>query len=194
MSEANDLKIRSLSAVLLRKLTELHNNNWKILPENIKSNIKNELLSVLINEKEKYVKFKICDAIAKIAENIYENEETWNELLEYIFSVLAKNYEECDMIQIESALQLLTSMFGYICEDVMKGINVLSTTFKNYFKTNNMSLRTKTAETISEMISICDKKEIKLFREFIILILETTMKCIDDVKDEANVFINLNLA
>jgi hypothetical protein len=69
----------------------------------------------------------------------------------------------------------------------MKNINVLLASFKNYFKTNNMNLRAKTALTISEMISICDKKETKLFREFIIMILETTMKCIGDVKEESNV-------
>ncbi len=141
----------------------------------------------MINEKEKYVKFKICDAITQIAENVYENDENWNELLNYMYSVFTKKYEESEMIQIESSLQLLTSMFGYVCDEVMKGIDVLLGTFKNYFNTNNMTLRARTAQSISEMISICDKKESKLFREFIILILDTTMKCTDDVKEEANV-------
>ena len=157
------------------------------MSDDVKTSIKNELLLVLIQEKDKYVKFKICDAIAKISENIYENDETWNELLQFLFSVFSANYEDKDAIQIESALQLLTSMFGYVIEDVMKNINVLLASFKNYFKTNNMNLRAKTALTISEMISICDKKETKLFREFIIMILETTMKCIGDVKEESNV-------
>jgi hypothetical protein len=172
---------------LLRKLTEAPTENWKTLQSEMKVTLKNELLSVLINEKEKYVKFKICDAITQIAENVYENDENWNELLNYMYSVFTRKYEESEMIQIESSLQLLTSMFGYVCDEVMKGIDVLLGTFKNYFNTNNMTLRARTAQSISEMISICDKKESKLFREFIILILDTTMKCTDDVKEEANV-------
>jgi len=141
-------------------LTEAPTENWKTLQSEMKVTLKNELLSVLINEKEKYVKFKICDAITQIAENVYENDENWNELLNYMYSVFTKKYEESEMIQIESSLQLLTSMFGYVCDEVMKGIDVLLGT---------------------------DKKESKLFREFIILILDTTMKCTDDVKEEANV-------
>ena len=177
-----------MAAVLLRKLLDLEGNVWKEkLNEQMKETLKTDLLSVMISEKEKYVKFKICDAVCKLAENIYENEQTWTELLNYIYTVLNSPYNEAYLLNFEVALTLLTSMFGYVCDEVMKGISVLLNTFKNLFKTNNMNLKTKTVQTLSEIISICDRKDVKHFRDFIFYILETTMNCIDDIKEENNV-------
>lgn len=153
----------------------------------MKTSLKSDLLSVMITEKEKYVKVKICDAVSKLAENIYENEETWNELLNHIYTVLNSPFNENELLNIEAALQLLTAMFGYVCDEVMKGIQVLLANFKNYFKTNNNSLKAKTVQTLAEIISICDKKDIKHFRDFAFFMLETTLNCIDDIKEETNV-------
>jgi hypothetical protein len=122
-----------------------------------------------------------------LAENIYENEQTWNELLNYIYTILNNPYNEADELNIEVALQLLTAMFGYVCDEVMKGIPALLGSFKGYFKTSNLDLRSKTIQTLSEIISICDKKDVKIFKDFTFYILETTMLCVDNIKNENNV-------
>ena len=177
-----------MAAVLLRKLLDLEGNVWKEkLNDQMKAALKADLLTVMISENEIYVKFKICDAVSKLAENIYENDQTWNELLNHIYTVLNTPYNDANLLNIEVALQLLTSMFGYVCDEVMKGIAVLLNTFKNYFKINNNDLRAKTVQTLSEIITICDKKDVKHFRDFVFYMLETTMRCIDDIKEENNV-------
>ena len=192
--DVNDINIKSLAAVLLRKLLDLEGNVWKDkLNDQMRETLKADLLSVMINEKEKYVKFKICDAVSRLAENIYENEQKWNELLNYIYTVINSPYNDADLLNIEVALQLLTTMFGYVCDEVMKGIPALLGSFKNYFKTTNTDLRAKTVQTLSEIISICDKKDVKIFKDFVIYILETTMLCIDNIKEENNVILLFTL-
>ena len=187
LKESNENQIKSLAAVLIRKILDVGTSNWKNLTPELKTSFKADLLVVMVNEKEKSVKNKICDAVAKIGENIYENDETWNELLNVMYTILAKPFQEEDLLNIETSLLLLTTMFGYVCDEIMKGLTTLLTTFKNYFATNNLSLKAKTVQSISEMVSICDKKDTKHFREFVFLMLDTTLKCAESPKDESNV-------
>lgn len=187
LKESSDSKIKSLSAVLIRKILDVGTNNWKGLAPELKASFKEDLLQVMVNEKDKSVKNKICDAVAKIGENIYENDETWNELLNVMYTILSKKYEPEELLNIETALLLLTTMFGYVCDEIMKGIATLLTTFKNYFATDSLSLKAKTVQSIAEIVSICDKKDTKQFREFVFCMLETTLKCAESAKDESNV-------
>jgi len=145
------------------------------------------MLKAFIAEKDKSVKMKICDVVTQVAHNVYESRETWDELLAYISNTLTTTLTETNLIEVESALFLIKSIFAYTHTDILKGIHVLIPVFRTYFTTDILSLKTKTIETICEISSIADKKHTKLLKEFVFSILDTTYKCLQNPKEEQNV-------
>jgi len=64
-------QIRSLSAVLLRRLfTNDFSDWWKTVPPDLQSGVKNELMNAIKDEKTAPVKRKICDAASELARNM----------------------------------------------------------------------------------------------------------------------------
>lgn len=140
---------------------------------------------VLINERS--LRFKICDTVGTICENVYESEEEqWNDLINYIYKSLGSELTDENVLEIESALYLLSHIFGYVYDELSKNIDGYVEAFKKYFKSNNLSLKTKTVVAITEILSIVRKKESKKFRDFTFSILETTLQCLDNPKEENN--------
>jgi hypothetical protein len=158
--------------------------------EEYRQTLKNNMLKSLINEKDKSVKMKICDVITQVAHNVYETKEKWDDLLNYISNTLVTPLTETNIDEAESALFLIKSIFAYTHLEILKGINILIPVFRNYFKTSIMSLKTRTVETICEIICIVDKKNTKLLKEFVFNILDTTYQCLQNPKEEQNVILN----
>ncbi len=187
------MKIKSLAAVLLRKLIlikeedEVVNKNWENMTPEYRQSLKNNMLKALFVEKEKSIKMKICDVITQVAHNVYELKGEWNELLAYISNTLTATLNDNNVIEAETALFLIKNIFAYNHQEFLKGINVLIPVFRNYFKTNNFSLKTRTIETISEIICIVDKKNTKILKEFVFNMLDTTYQCLKNTKEEENV-------
>lgn len=190
--EITDLKIKSLAAVLLRKLIlisegEITNKNWVELNDDYKETLKVSMLKALVTEKDRSMKMKIGDVVVQVASNVYEHKQKWEDLLTYISNTLITPLNENNMIEAETALFLIKNIFAYTHLDILKGIGVLIPVFRTYFKTNNLSLRTRTVETICEIICIVDKKHTKLLKEFVFNILDTTYQCLQNPKEENNV-------
>jgi len=192
--DIDDLKIKSLSAVLLRKLIKINdhevvNANYEQMSKEYRDNLKNNMLKALVNEKDKSVKMKICDVIVMVAQNTYEckEKEKWDELLNYISNTLITPLNETNIIEAESALNLIKGIFSHTHLEILKGISVLIPVFRNFFKTNLLSLKTRTVETICEIMCIVDKSHTKMLKEFVNSILETTFQCLQNGKEEVNV-------
>ena len=153
--------------------------------------LRNNMLKALVSEKDKSVKLKICDVITQVAHNIYETKEKWEELLTYISTTLTTPLTQENVVEAESALFIIKNIFAYDHIEILKGVNVLINVFSSYFKTNNLDLKTRTVETVAEILCIVDKKNTKLLKDFIFSMLETTYACLQNPKEETNVKILL---
>jgi hypothetical protein len=149
--------------------------------------IKALLLEVLVNEKNNTLRSKIVDSINQVAENAFENEEKWEELILLTYNLLSVELNEENVPTIECGLNLLAGTFSFVYDEYLPKLEGLVGLFRNFYKTTSLSLKTRTTRTISEMIAYCDKKETKLLSEFIFNIMETTLSCINDSKNESNV-------
>jgi hypothetical protein len=191
-------QIKTYAAVVMRKLlqvkdTEIVNPVWKSMETNIKEQIKVNTLKALTLIEDKSLKLKVSQAATVICENVYEAEEEWQDILQYIVNSLKLELIEANILNIEMGLFLLSSIFGYVYDELSKGIDLYVEVFKNYFTSNILSLKTRTVQAITEILCIVRKKDSKKFKDFIISILETTYKCFE-AGDEAHVNIYLTLA
>jgi hypothetical protein len=180
-------KTKTVAAVLARKLVvikedELVSQPWIEMPAELKQQIKTSLLGIFLKESDQNINLKVCDIIVQVGVNCFENDESWNELLQLLVDILKMNLEitpQTNYLQLDSALLIMAGIFSFVFDDMMKHIDLIVASFRNYLNQGDMSLRTRTARAISEIISFCDKKELKYFNEFILPILETTLKCLE---------------
>jgi hypothetical protein len=152
-----------------------------------KKHIKTNLLEVLLHEKDNILRSEILDAINKVAENIFENEEKWEELVLLTINLLSVELRGENVATIECGLILLKRTFIYIYDEYLPKLEDLTGLFKNFYKSTSLYLKTMTTWTVSAMIADCNKTEMKLFCEFIFNIKETTLNCINESKNVTNV-------
>jgi hypothetical protein len=189
--EIPDQNIKTIATVLLRKILEikdheLMNPHWEKMSIEQRQQIKALLLEVLVNEKNNVLRSKIVDAINQVAENVFENEEKWDELILLTLNLIGMELTDDNVPSIECGLNLLAGSFSFVYDDYLPKLEALVTVFRNFYKTNSISLKTRTTRTISEMIAYCDKKETKMLTEFIFNIMETTLQCVNDTKSETH--------
>lgn len=187
-----DKQTKLISAVLARKLIhakdyELVNEHWLKMSADQKEGIKTLALECLISQDEKLIKLNICEIINEIITNVYENEEKWDGILVYVSNCFSLELTNENLPNIESALNILAAIFPFVYDDVVAKFDTILNFFRSCMITNVMSLRTRTVRTIAEMFSVSEKKESKRLKEFILVILETTLKCLEDPKEENNV-------
>ena len=196
MMKCDKKNIKTLAAVLIRKFLELKDASkqvWSKMTNEFKVSIKTNVLKAIINEQERSVKFNFCDTIAQVAENIYDADdedqtEEFNDLIEYLFGIFSQNnINESHTLEIEAALVILAKVFGFIYNKLNNKMDVLVNAFRMYFKSNNMNLRTKSTEAVTEILALVSKKDAKKFKEFMFYILETCLKCMENPKEESNV-------
>lgn len=198
--ENQNKNVKMFALIAIRKLLEIGSeekveSKWKNFENNYKESIKTNLYNILITNTDPSLNSKICDTISMVAANIYDSEEKWEEIVKYIFDVLnqSSNLElvNSNPTNFENAIFILRHLFDLISTELLKGSQIILNAFKHFFATNNLTLRTKTAEAISNIISSSEGKEKKNFKVFTLNILETTLKCSEDPKQESNVrFIN----
>lgn len=123
---------------------------------------------------------KYCNLIHIIFDNSYETSEPFEGVLDYVYKSLPLEINETNLLEIETALELLSSNFTYLDSEFMKIIDDFLGNFRNFFKTSIISLKTKTVRTISEIINYCDTDKLNIFNEFILNILETTLRALEN--------------
>lgn len=183
-------RTKTVALVLARKLmeikqNELINKEWITMGSYLREEIKNSLVTLLVNENDHNLQLKICDLVNQIAISVFENDEKWDSLLKVILDTFNAGVTQNSNVPNslhECALLILSEIFGHVYDILIKEIDVLLNAFRNYFKFGDLVLRTRTVRTISEMITYANKKELKYFHEFIFYILETTYKCLEAAK------------
>jgi Txe/YoeB family toxin of Txe-Axe toxin-antitoxin module len=166
---------------------ELINPHWEKMSPEQRQQIKTLLLELLVNEKNSALRNKIVDVINMVSENAFENEEKWEELILLTLNFISLELNDDNVSTIECGLSLLAGTFSFVYDEYLPKLEALVGLFRNFYKTNSLSLKTRTTRTISEMIAYCDKKETKLLAEFMFSVMETTLQCVSDTKQESNV-------
>lgn len=156
---------------------------------------------MLLNETDKKLKSQFSNIVSQVFENIClindeeidkdtaENLDDFPEVMEFITKFLACEINEANLLNIEAALQLLASNFSDLIDDFQENKKDFLACFRKFFTTTSLSLKTKTSRTVAEIISYCDKDEFKDYNEFILNVLETTLRCFENANEESNVTI-----
>jgi hypothetical protein len=175
------------------------NNNWRLITKENKKDIQDISMNMLLNEKDKKMKTQYCNIVSQIFINISEMNEEFAEenkiddidefshVFEYITKFLLGEINEENLLNIECSLKLLGQNFPDLGDDFEEKKDLFIQSFRNFFKTVSISLKTKTARCVSEIISYEKSDVIKGYTEFLLPIMETTLRCFDDPKEEDNV-------
>jgi hypothetical protein len=194
--DSQNKQIKLFSLVAIRKLLDIESdkqseNKWKSFDENFKNVIKSNLYKLLILNNDLFLNNKIADTISMVAANIYSNKEKWEDLTKYILEVFSQssNLEKVSekSYLFENAVNISKHLFILIPDEMIKNLKVISIAFTNFFKTENLTIRAKTCETISNIVDNLSAKEKVQFKPMAINILETTLKCSENTKEESNV-------
>jgi hypothetical protein len=194
--ESPNNQVKLYASVIIRRLLQIKENEiggqvWKNMDNNFKEQIKANIFGALSRINDRSLKFKVAHTVSTICENVYEVEEQWPDLISFIINSLNLDLGEQNILHIETGLFLLSNIFGYVYEEMTKGIDLYIAAFKNYFNSGINSLKTKTVEAICEILCIVRKKDAKKFKELTYNILETTLKCLHDPNEENNVSVIL---
>jgi hypothetical protein len=86
-------KTKITAAVLTRKLLEIKddeliNIHWAKMDSETKTHIKNILINCFVNEKDPSLRQKICDVIIQTANNVFESDEKWDDLLQILVKAI----------------------------------------------------------------------------------------------------------
>jgi len=164
----------------------MSNAHWEKLSKEDREAIRKMCIEILESEKDKKLKMKLCNLVHIIFDNSYETSEPFDGVLEYIYKNLPKEINEENLSDIETAMELLSANFTYLDSEFMKVINDFIENFKMFFNTNILSLKTKTVKTISEIITYCDSDKLDSFKDFVIKILETTLRALENCDKDEN--------
>ena len=105
------------------------------MEQNVKEQVKANTLRA-ISVEDKSLRLKISQAATVISENVYEAEEEWQDILQFIVNALKLEVVDTNVPTIETGLFLLSSIFGYVYEELSKGIDLYVGVFKGYFASN----------------------------------------------------------
>jgi hypothetical protein len=184
------------SAVIARKLiavpeNESYNSNWKNAPEDIKEQIKNNLMNVLIKCNDKKLKKKIGNIVGTLYESVAYNKEKWETVLQYIADGFKLPLTPENAINIDSAVFILSKVFPYAITELTPGIDIFINGFKTYFKDGTLEIQTNSVEAICEILAgNLSKENTKKFKDLIFDILKTILKCFE-ANDTDNLKITL---
>ena len=173
------------AAVIARKLIQVpegesSNLSWKSAPNDIKEQIKDNLMKVLIKCTDKNLKKKIGNIVGNLYETISFSEEKWDTVLKYIAEGFKLPLTPENALNIDSAVYMLSKVFPYATKELTPGIDVFIDGFKKYFKEGSLQIQTNSVEAICEILGgNLSKDNKKKFKDLIFNILETILKCFE---------------
>lgn len=192
--------VKNLSCLLLNKIISIKNNPntvslWKEVStlhgEQGKEEIKSNIIKALLQEKDGFIKKKICDLISNLSETVFENEEKWEDVKILLVNWINLDVSEGNLPDIEANVYLLTQLYAILSEELEEFIDKILSSFEKYFQTSVLSLKTKTGEAIVGMMYVFDKKQKKKLKPFLFEILKTTYECLGNPKEEENLKRNI---
>jgi len=185
LNSSTDSSCLLYSAVIARKLIsvpedESYNSYWISAPEDIKEQIKTNLMNVLIKCNDKSLKKKIGNIVGNLYQSVSYNKEKWETVLQYIADGFKLPLTPENAINIDSAVYLLSKIFVYATEELTPGIDVFIEGFKNYFEKGTIDIQTNSVEAICEILSgNLSKDNTKKFKNLVFNILQTILKCFE---------------
>ena len=191
---STDSTCLTYAAVLARKLIavpegESYNPCWKSSPNNIKEEIKANLMNALIKCNDKSLKKKIGNIVGNLYQSVTQCEKEWDTVLQYIAQGFKLPLNQENAKNIDSAIYLLSKIFAFATDELTPGIDVFIEGFKKYFQDGNIEITTNSVEAICEILAgNLSKENTKKFKDLIFNILETILKCY-----EMNNYDNLKL-
>ena len=174
------------AAVISRKLLLIPENkdvnpNWVSAPDDIKEEIKTNLMKALVKFNDKFMKKKIIDIIGILYQSISKNDEKWEQVLQYIVQGFKLPLTKENDFNIGSAVLLLSKIFRYAIKELTPGIDVFITGFDSYFQEGSIELQTTSTEAICEILSEnLGKENTKKFKNLIFYILKTVLRCFEE--------------
>ena len=172
--------IKTTALVICRKIVDTKNlEDWKKIGDDLKEKIKINALNLLNSETDPSQNAKVCDLVAKIMEKVLDSEEKWPQIFTLALSL--PNFDPNDntkIIQIRTLLKLLKEGSGYMYQQISEQFKVLIPYFEKLLVSNiDMKIKVLTTELIDELISFCEKDEVKLFKESIKKIVDNIYQC-----------------
>ena len=145
--------ILTYCAVFLRKLlkakdSEKVNPHWKNGTNEMKESIKSNVLNALVNCQDKSLKKIIADVISALCESIYHNNEKWDNVYNYVATFFQTELKDENLLNIETAVYLLSKIYRYNQKELLKGVDVLINSFNNFFKIGNILIKTNSVEAV----------------------------------------------
>ena len=183
--KTTDLGVQMYCAIIIRKVFLPSDKGdpdklIKVIPDNEKEILKNNLLTALNSNSNKQVRRRIADAAAVFFSTLVENEGKWDNLLQYAMNLLSADLNEQNIENVEFGLHLVSNLYSVASDDLQKGLNVFLKNFPIYFSNNSLSLKAKTVQCLNEILcGTISKKDAKQFKDLIFNVLETTLKCFD---------------
>ena len=118
INSSEDSQAVLYAAVISRKLlivpeNQNVNQNWVSAPNEIKEEIKTNLMKALVKYNDKFMKKKIIDIIGILYQSISKNEEKWEQVLQYIAEGFKLTLNPQNDLNIRSAVLLLSKIIKF---------------------------------------------------------------------------------
>lgn len=187
--------VKNLCCLLLNKyLSAKHStnseSNWALLA-NQKEEFKGDILKAYINENDAFIKKKIVDLIIHVAECTYEADETWADLTKLVVEGIKVEIKPENLVLLEAQVYLISQVYVILSEELNNYLLTFLSVFQSYYKTEYISLRTRTSEAIVGMMYVLDKKDKKKLKPFIYDIYKVTLDSFQNPKEEENLRRNI---
>lgn len=185
LNEQKDNTIHTYCAVICQKLLKVPegesvNPVWKNAPNEIKEQIKEKVITALINCTDRKLKKKIGYIVGYIYESVSQNNEKWEKVLQYIADGFKLPLTKENAVHIESAVNLLAKVYNYANKELSAGIDTFIDGFKKYFAEGSLDIQTNSVEAICEILSgYIDKTNTKKFKDLMFNVLQTVLKCFE---------------
>ncbi|XP_076938845.1 uncharacterized protein LOC143607196 isoform X2 [Bidens hawaiensis] len=110
-----NVEARAMSAILLRKQLTLDDSLvWNSLTQSTQSTVKSVLIICLQNEEAKTVIKKLCDTVSELASSLLFVENSWPELLSFVFKCVS-----CDRSKLQETAFLILAQLAENVGDVL---------------------------------------------------------------------------
>ncbi|KAG0800838.1 hypothetical protein G6F22_001835 [Rhizopus arrhizus] len=169
-------QVRQLAAVELRKKI---NKWWSQIQETIKVNLRSQLLTILLDEKNVNVRNSVARVISSVA-SIDMPDNKWPALLDFLHQSCASNIP----VHRETGLYCLYSLFEAIADIFMNNVESLFELFnKSINDQESKQVKVTTVLVLgklSESLDNEDKNTIKMFKAIIPNMVNVLEQCIKE--------------
>ncbi|KAJ6240679.1 karyopherin (importin) beta 3 [Anaeramoeba flamelloides] len=177
LSFSQHSEVRVLSMVLLRQmLFSVSPPYWRQFRKEIKQLIKEELLECLNNEKQSYVRRKICDTII-LAGSLLITDDSWPELLNLVLTYSTSNIDE----EAELGLYLFEGLSVMVGKELSEGYTEFSVMLSKALDSKRkLSVRVCAAKAVCQYVVHLPEKILMDFSELIPDILNILTGLLDE--------------